>query len=1219
MKDQKGFTLVELLIGVVILSIVTVAVCSFIVIGSRSYAAANTEIMLQQEAQLAMNQISDVIIDTTRSVNYAGFSSPEDGLAQKAVKDADFTFDPQYKSLAMFNGAGVIKLDADGNPIQAVDETGNPKVDGEGNPVYEMDIETGSGNQKNYQFYWDKENELLYYSEIDVDKETFPGIGEEGCVVLAEYVTEFTVDLTQVEEKRVVQISMTFERDNKTYHTSNNITIRNKVRVNEVDLKQLDKQVKLSVIPKENSVILEPGETYHFSTPLVTGQNIMDKSVTWSISTETPPDDAATQFTDAANGIISIATGEMADSFKVVITTNAVDSKGNPATAEVIVYVKRAKTVALSLDGGSQEITAGSNFTINASVEGNKLGVSCGGCDDATTIDKYVIADEYPAFGWQILSGDEYVEIVSYDNKSASFNIKADAKDGDTVEIQAASLLSAEKKYDGGSGIVYGTITLTVKGGGKIHIDWNGDLLYGNGPNLYNAGSINSDDPVFLVCVRIKKDPAAPISDDLVMIYTTEGTNARLKPDTWFLNMNQEYVVSVQLINILSDPALRDASHNKTQAYNDLRNALSSWSGSGNSWQGQRPEGDAYNYLKNYVDNVFWPEYMQNLNPTTGAYRGTKYPEYSNLMPGVVQKPRIGIESYLDGKTHYDGVDAKTIYTVQRNSLNISCHIGSITSTWGSAVYQNQAYYNVYKGTGNYTEWKQLYYGPENYDTPPTQKPSYEGTGNINNILRFDNGELSNYVSSKAVIDFGNAGGSKDDNYNYEIKKQLVGTYHFAPVLPYVNAPEGVYLKVSDNYYNEMYTGKQYCYDFTSTFNFEVKDGGNFDTKIWAYTEDGFKKGDIFFPVPSDPLQFPNEFRNLGGEEVSISYNGTYLLSDDGKLYEPKFSEVKCRYVAERNVYELKLYYDYTDIYGITKRCCAGTFICEPDGNEWRLFNKGDYDEQFEKGKMTLLFGSSITMWALTNSNNFVQGEVYFPAPAVKEQFEQYFKLQDTSLQEITSKGFKMMLGDQSTQDVQFSRITCQYINNAYEIEFFYQMNASGWNSKVENSAGRFRCDANGTKWVRMNPGSVDDQLNAAGQNSVPVNNVQVDGSNADFALKDSSGNLQNVKAYIPLPTDSKFTESGWGNYGFKLQQEGQQIIESPNAYEFVYQVVGSTDMNKRNWYKIICSYDRSTDYYTLELTTAESWDWGANMPSGPTYIVKLTCRSTDTKWTVVK
>ncbi|MDE7276408.1 MAG: hypothetical protein K2N98_06080, partial [Lachnospiraceae bacterium] len=643
-------------------------------------------------------------------------------------------------------------------------------MDSEGNPVYEMTIESGRGNEKNYQFYWNKEEAKLYYSEIDVDQTDFPQTASEGQVVLAEYVTEFNVDLTQVEEKRVVQISMTFERDNKTYHTSNNITIRNKVRINDVDLEQLDKRVKLSVVPKENSVILEPGETYHFSTPLVSGQNVMDKSVTWSVSTETPPDDSATQFSDTTNGIINIASGETADSFKVVITTNAADSEGNHATAEVIVYVKRAKTVALSLDGGSKEITAGTTFTVNASVEGNKLGVSCGGCTDATTIDKYVIADEYPAYRWKILSGAEYVDIVSYDNKSADFKISASAQDGDEVVIQAASLLSAKKGYtkDGGSGIVYGTITLTVKGKDPIHIDWEGDLVYG-GSNILNMVGINSDDPVFFVCVRIKKNPTAPVDQDMVMIYTTEGNNARIKPDTWLLNMNQEYVVSVQVINVLSDPSLRDENYNKNADYYKLRSDLSAWSGNRDS--------QAYSNLVEYVEKTFWPEYTSNLNGTTGAYRGERYPQYSNLVPGVVQVPRIGIVSYLDNETYYEGVEAKTIYTVQRhgspNQLDIPCRIGAITSTWGSGVFQNDAYFNVYKGSGSSSEWERIYYSPEN-DSWPNQQSPYEGIGEIggqyntngDGVLLFDGSDLTNYVNTKVRVHFYNNKGSQYDNHN---------------------------------------------------------------------------------------------------------------------------------------------------------------------------------------------------------------------------------------------------------------------------------------------------------------------------------------------------------------------------------------------------------------------------------------------------------------------
>lgn len=1048
MTDQSGFTLVELLIGTVILSIVVASVCAFIVVGSKSYAAANTEIMLQQEAQLAMNQISDVIIDTTRSVNYAGFS--EDGAVALVEKDADFTFSPTDKSLTMFNGAG-------------------KTVDDEGNPI----IESGNGNQKNYQFYWNREEERLYYSEIELSDSDFPASVAEGQVVLAEYVTDFSIDLTQVEEKRVVQISMTFTSNNKTYHTSNNITIRNKVKINDMDIEELDKRVELNVRPKEPAVILEPGEDYHFSTPTVSGKNVMDKSVTWSLSTDTPPGDGDTVFMDAANGIIHISSGEMADSFEVVITTNAVDSEGNPATAKVIVYVKRAKTVNLSLDGGSQEITPGTAFTINASVEGNKLGVSCGGCTDATTEDRYVVADEYPAYGWKVITGAELVTMETGENKSATFKVNANAQDGDIIEIQAASLLSARKGYtkNGGSGIVYGTITLTVAGKEPVHLDWDGDLVYG-GSNILNMVGINSDDPVFFVCVRVKKDPNAPIQDDMVMIYTTEGNNARVKPDTWLLDMNKKYWVTVQVINVLSDPSLRDANGQKNEKYYELRSALSAWSGSHTS--------GSYDYLRSYVEGTFWPEYTGNLNASTGGYRGGRYAEYSNLRPGTIDIPKIGIQSYLDDYvTHFDGIDAKTLYTVQRSSLEIPCHIGNVTSTWGDAVFQNQAFYNVYRGAGeNSSDWERIYYLPEE-DVWPHRKDQnlYQGTGNLSDILLFNQGDLTNYVNSRLKVNFSN-NANNSNNYNYAAKKSVVGTYHYVPGLPYVNQPEGEYLKISDNY--EIYDGKQYCYDFTSTFNFTLKDGGNLT--LWAYTDDGFQKGQIFFPEPSDPLQFPSVFRDTktNGEEASISsYDGTYLLDSAGKLHQPRFSEIRCRYIAATNAYELKIYYDYDTAWGTKKRCCAGIFRCDADGTEWRMFSKGDYDDQL-----------------------------------------------------------------------------------------------------------------------------------AAGQTS-----LQIDGSNVNFAMADTNGNLQNVRAYIPLPTDPLFTQTWWGGFGFVLGKEGTQT-GPVGGFSFQYQLItgGNANIQSCDCNKVTCQYDKATDTYTLELSyVCLNSGWPQQYAT-----VKVRCKSGDNRWNVV-
>lgn len=143
-KQNSGFSLVELIIAIAILVIVTGAVCSFIVITSRNYANGNNDINVQQEAQLALNQMSDVIIDATRSINYVGYD--ESNQPVKAMKDSEFTFTPEKKALLVYN----------------------VEVPGTGGAASEL---------HNYMFYWQKSDENLYFSVADASGK-FPMPGE---------------------------------------------------------------------------------------------------------------------------------------------------------------------------------------------------------------------------------------------------------------------------------------------------------------------------------------------------------------------------------------------------------------------------------------------------------------------------------------------------------------------------------------------------------------------------------------------------------------------------------------------------------------------------------------------------------------------------------------------------------------------------------------------------------------------------------------------------------------------------------------------------------------------------------------------------------------------------------------------------------------------------------------------------------------------------------
>lgn len=61
--DNQGFTLVELMIGIAILSLLSISIITFIGYGTRNYRKAQEEVTLQVEAQTIINQLSDLIIE----------------------------------------------------------------------------------------------------------------------------------------------------------------------------------------------------------------------------------------------------------------------------------------------------------------------------------------------------------------------------------------------------------------------------------------------------------------------------------------------------------------------------------------------------------------------------------------------------------------------------------------------------------------------------------------------------------------------------------------------------------------------------------------------------------------------------------------------------------------------------------------------------------------------------------------------------------------------------------------------------------------------------------------------------------------------------------------------------------------------------------------------------------------------------------------------------
>lgn len=197
-KENRGLTLVELMLTFAILSIVLTVATSFMVTGSRSFTKGSADSDLQKEAELTVNQIEDMVIDVN-----GGLTMTDD--ADKA-------------ELVMYHST------------QEPDETGT--------------LETKYIKES---VVWEKSGDAIRYSKWNVtyDEGTktymIDGAPLADNQLLAERVSLFEVDLDTVDETasdgtihqiiRSVQIRVGYEHSagNVDYATSPVITLRNRM------------------------------------------------------------------------------------------------------------------------------------------------------------------------------------------------------------------------------------------------------------------------------------------------------------------------------------------------------------------------------------------------------------------------------------------------------------------------------------------------------------------------------------------------------------------------------------------------------------------------------------------------------------------------------------------------------------------------------------------------------------------------------------------------------------------------------------------------------------------------------------------------------------------------------------------------------------------------------------------------------------------------------
>lgn len=288
--DNRGLTLIELIITVAIIAIFSGVVLTFITTGSNTYRSTSSSAKVQMETQELIDRMEDMIIDTNRSLYYANGTGENIGSAIK-------------------------------NDIK---QSGTGNSDGNKTFIVCNEYKNNDGNTSQYicdVIDWDKEDATVYYSQREYtassssdgagkdDTETAAFSADEGDAavfsldeeedgeqnvrnartkvkrsVLATGILDFRADLTRVESDNIVRFQLSTENGKKEIETLHSVSLRNKVKVKKPadsveDTEPTDVGIRISYAPAS----MDPGTSDNLAYDLTGNGSIDPSTITWTV------------------------------------------------------------------------------------------------------------------------------------------------------------------------------------------------------------------------------------------------------------------------------------------------------------------------------------------------------------------------------------------------------------------------------------------------------------------------------------------------------------------------------------------------------------------------------------------------------------------------------------------------------------------------------------------------------------------------------------------------------------------------------------------------------------------------------------------------------------------------------------------------------------------------------------------------------------------------
>lgn len=471
--DNRGLTLIELVITVAIIAIFSGVVMTFIMTGSNTYRSTSSNAKVQMETQELVDRMEDLIIDTNRSLYYANGTGENTGSEIK----------------------NDIKQSGDGNS--------------DGNKTFIVCNEYKNNDGTTSQYLcdvidWDKEDATVYYSQREYtatsssddsgknDTETAALSEDEEDVsafsldeedsgeqnvrnvrtkvnrsVLATGILDFRADLTKVESDNIVRFQLSTENGKKEIETLHSVSLRNKVKVKKPadsvdDPEPTDVGIRISYAPAS----MDPGASDRLAYNLSGNGSIDPSTITWSVVSDGqngsfPGEDHTNSkltINENASGSITVKVSAKTSSGKWIESapvTIQITAKATPAPTEApeptatpvptstpaptstpVPTATPAPTstpvpTPVPTDG---EIILGGDARYDTVIAGDRDHYECSPYN-GNEFQLSVKEDKYDKENvtWTLKNNDSSVSLVQKDSKNADLSVPADTRQGFTL------------------------------------------------------------------------------------------------------------------------------------------------------------------------------------------------------------------------------------------------------------------------------------------------------------------------------------------------------------------------------------------------------------------------------------------------------------------------------------------------------------------------------------------------------------------------------------------------------------------------------------------------------------------------------------------------------------------------------------------------------------------------------------------------------------------